>query len=78
MKKSLVILSLSFLFLLSNCDKNEAEFFVNEDAATFAEIGTIDIGDVGAAEISAYDPATKRLFVVNNGTVNKIDVIDFC
>lgn len=77
MKKSLVILSLSFLFLLSNCDKNEAEFFVNEDASTFAEIGTIDIGDVGAAEISAYDPATKRLFVVNNGTVNKIDVIDF-
>ncbi|MEA5458125.1 choice-of-anchor I family protein [Arcicella sp. LKC2W] len=77
MKKSLVILSLSFLFLLSNCDKNEAEFFVNEDAATFAEIGTIDIGDVGAAEISAYDPATNKLFVVNNGTVNKIDVIDF-
>src|SRR5690606_2107339 len=30
----------------------------------------------GAAEISAYDPATKRLFVVNNGGVNKIDVID--
>ncbi|RZA01784.1 MAG: alkaline phosphatase, partial [Sphingobacteriaceae bacterium] len=38
----------------------EPEFFVNEDPATFAEIGSIDIGDVGAAEISAYDPATKR------------------
>jgi DNA-binding beta-propeller fold protein YncE len=77
MKKTLFLLSLSFVFFLSNCDKNEAEFFVNEDASTFAEIGTIDIGDIGAAEISAYDPATKRLFVVNNGTVNKIDVIDF-
>jgi len=57
--------------------KPEPEFFVNEDPATFAEIGSIDIGDVGAAEISAFDPITKRLFVVNNGTVNKVDVIDF-
>lgn len=68
---------------LFGCKKNntepipEPDFFVNEDPATFAEVGSIDIGDVGAAEISAYDPATKRLFVVNNGTVNKIDVIDF-
>ena len=81
MKKIFLCLSLSFLslFLLSSCDKSttEPEFFVNEDAASFAEIGMIDIGDVGAAEISTYDPQTKRLFVVNNGTVNKIDVIDF-
>ncbi len=71
---------LSFAILvLSGCNKSttEPEFFVNEDAATFAEIGSLDIGDVGAAEISTYDPLTKRLFVVNNGTVNKIDVIDF-
>ena len=75
------------LFILAiglfSCKKNsnepapEPEFFVNEDPATFAEVGSIDIGDVGAAEISAFDPLTKRLFVVNNGTVNKIDVIDF-
>jgi hypothetical protein len=58
-------------------DPVEPEFFVNEDPATFKEIGSIDIGDVGAAEITAFDPATNRLFVVNNGTVNKIDVIDF-
>lgn len=81
MKKSFLNLSFIFLatLLLSSCDKSvtEPEFFVNEDAATFAEVGTIDIGDVGAAEISTYDPQTKRLFVVNNGTVNKIDVIDF-
>jgi hypothetical protein len=48
-----------------------------EDPGTFTEIGSIDIGDAGAAEITAYDPATKKLFVVNNGTVNKIDVLDF-
>ncbi|MBD1362862.1 choice-of-anchor I family protein [Mucilaginibacter sp. ZT4R22] len=67
------------IFLVS-CKKDSApepEFFVNEDPATFEEIGSIDIGDVGAAEITAFDPATNRLFVVNNGTVNKIDVIDF-
>ena len=67
------------ILLLSSCKDSttEPEFFVNEDPATFSEIGMIDIGDAGAAEISTYDPQTKRLFVVNNGTVNKIDVIDF-
>jgi hypothetical protein len=46
-----------------------------EDASSFTEIASIDIGEAGAAEITAYDPGTKRLFVVNNGGVNKIDVI---
>lgn len=77
MKRIFLLLSISFLLILGSCEKDENEFFVNEDPATFAEIGMIDIGDVGAAEISAYDPETKRLFVVNNSTVNKIDVIDF-
>ncbi len=77
------ILMLILAIGLFGCKKNKTEptpepdFFINEDPATFAEVGSIDIGDVGAAEISAYDPTTKRLFVVNNGTVNKIDVIDF-
>ncbi|MBE9583426.1 choice-of-anchor I family protein [Mucilaginibacter sp. JRF] len=65
----------------SGTEKPEEEFFVNEDPATFTEIGSIDIGDVGAAEISAFDPSTNRLFVVNNdetkGDVNRIDVLDF-
>ncbi|PJJ83812.1 choice-of-anchor I family protein [Mucilaginibacter auburnensis] len=81
MKRTLLMLVVAVG--LFSCKKNsveptpEPEFFVNEDPSTFAEIGTIDIGEVGAAEISAYDPLTKRLFVVNNGTVNKVDVIDF-
>lgn len=48
----------------------------NEDPSTFQEIASIDIGEAGAAEITAFDPSTNRLFVVNNGGVNKIDVID--
>jgi len=60
-----------------NSAQDEPEFFVNEDPATFSEIGSLDIGDAGAAEITAFDPVTSRLFVVNNSTVNKIDVIDF-
>ena len=56
---------------------------MNEDAATFSEIGTLDIGETGAAEISAFDPLTNKLFVVKNeneGTPaqdNSIAVVDF-
>lgn len=77
------LLLLLFLLTFAGCKKDkqdsttEEEFFVNEDAATFSQISSLDIGDTGAAEISAFDPATNRLFVVNNGAVNKIDVIDF-
>lgn len=65
--------------VISACKKNEVkedEPIVNEDPSTFKEIGVIDIGEVGAAEISAFDPSTNRLFVVNNAEVNKIDIID--
>ncbi len=81
MKKTLLMLVVAIG--LFGCKKNSTEptpepvFFVNEDPTTFAEVGMIDIGESGAAEISAYDPLTKRLFVVNNGPVNKIDVVDF-
>ncbi|TWR30281.1 alkaline phosphatase [Mucilaginibacter pallidiroseus] len=82
MKRFLLALFVSLS--LYSCKKDnmtqptEPEFFVNEDPATFAETGSLDIGDAGAAEISAFDPATNRLFVVNNSaSLNKIDVIDF-
>ena len=75
MKLSNLLLALTVLFV--SCKKTDTpEFFVNEDPATFKEIGSIGIGGVGAAEISAYDPITQRLFVVNNSSTNKIDVID--
>ncbi|HWV70860.1 MAG TPA: hypothetical protein VN040_04060 [Pseudosphingobacterium sp.] len=66
------------IIALSACKKSDTkeEPIINEDPSTFTEIGQIDIGDVGAAEISAFDPSTNRLFVVNNSEINKIDVID--
>lgn len=74
------MLPLAMLTILAACSKDDDHNpggNVNEDPASFAEIGTIDIGEEpGAAEISAYDPATQRLFVVNNSATNKIDVID--
>ena len=75
----IALICISFL----SCSKFGIDYFKKsskdskEDPSNFSEIASIDIGDVGAAEISAYDRKTKRLFVVNNGVVNKIDVIDF-
>ena len=79
-KNLLTLLVVSSLFAC-NRDKDEP-FFVNEDPSTFALVSTIDIGvkpvKPGAAEISAYDPITKRLFTVSNiEGDNKIVVIDF-
>jgi DNA-binding beta-propeller fold protein YncE len=72
------LLPLCLLVALTACDKDDQPFFVNEDPAGFAEISSLDIGGTGAAEITAYDPITQRLFVVNNdASGNKIDVIDF-
>lgn len=78
MKQILTLSLLAALFALNSCrkDDDEPEFFVNEDASTFKEIGSLNIGGLGAAEISAYDPETKRLFVVNNSSTNRIDVVD--
>ncbi|MEJ7610877.1 MAG: hypothetical protein WKF88_06835 [Ferruginibacter sp.] len=48
-----------------------------EDIAGFAEVGSITLSGVGAAEITAYDPSTKRLFVVTNaGGSSRIDIVD--
>ena len=54
---------------------DNAEAVSAENASAFVEIGSIDLGDAGAAEISAYDPNTKKLFVVHNAAINKIDEI---
>ncbi|SMC87103.1 choice-of-anchor I family protein [Pedobacter nyackensis] len=86
MKKLLLItLLLPIGFLACKKDKTpiDSEFFINEDPATFSEIGSLDIGETGAAEISAFDPITKRLFVVRNenegspSQLNQIEIIDF-
>ena len=79
--KNLLLAFICFSFF--SCSKFDVDYFKNhgkdlkEDPSSFREIGSIDIGNAGAAEISAYDPKTKRLFVVNNSATNKIDVISF-
>ncbi|MDZ4071249.1 MAG: choice-of-anchor I family protein [Sediminibacterium sp.] len=67
------------LFAFFACKKentNPVERIVNEDPSSYVEIASLNLGGVGAAEITTYDPTTKRLFAVNNGTSNKIDVIN--
>ncbi len=66
--------------LLINCKKDDTtetkQSIVIENPASFKEVASLTIGGAGAAEISAYDSDTKKLFVVNNSATNKIDVID--
>ncbi len=76
-----ILLAISVLaFSIIACQKTEPEpleFTVNEDLASYQEIASLNLGGVGSAEITTYDATTKRLFAVNNGKENKIDVIDF-
>ena len=85
--KRTILFSLLVVALIS-CKKDsptviEPEFFVNEDASSFAETASFDVGETGAAEITAFDPITKKLFVVRNeneglpNQLNQIEVIDF-
>ena len=79
-KSLLFLISLTAVFL--GCKENNGEPFVEqeqlvpENPATFKEVSTITLGTTGAAEISTYDPSTKKLFVVNNAVGSKVDVID--
>ncbi len=74
--KKIAISVLAVLGLLS-CQKDEVGNFQNDPQVfEFKEIGNITLGGLGAAEISAFDPLSKKLFVVNNSDVNRIDVLD--
>ncbi len=75
MKKLFKFLCVSIIFVLAACQDDEIK--KSESPETFALVDDIDLGEAGAAEISAYDPSTKQLFVVNNAVASKIDVVDF-
>lgn len=48
-----------------------------QESVTFKAVSTIPVGGTGAAEISAYDEQTRKLFIVNNTSGNnRIDVYD--
>lgn len=76
MKPSICYLALGAALALTACSDDETKPSIVEDPSTFAEIGQIDLGDEAASEISAYDPQTKQLFVVNNSAGSTIDVVD--
>lgn len=68
---------LLLLAVLAACDRTDHPF-PHEQASGFTEISSTDLGEVGAAEISAFDPATQKLFTVtNSGSSTQIDVLDF-
>jgi hypothetical protein len=76
----IVLVIVSCLVLVA-CKKQETvqeplEYKVNEDLTSYQEVSSISLGGLGAAEITAYDAITRQLFAVNNGSVNKIDIID--
>lgn len=85
MRNSIIVLG--SIILLASCAKeglkNDASatsklHAARQESTTFSEIASLPIGGgEGAAEISAYDPATKKLFVVNNSEGNnRIEVVD--
>jgi DNA-binding beta-propeller fold protein YncE len=86
MRKSLLLIS--SIVLLNACTKLSTEqedskqkatgFAARQESTTFSEISSLAIGGgLGAAEISTYDPETKKLFVVNNSAGNnRIEVVD--
>lgn len=76
MLKNYHLIFILLLILISCKDDVNAPEPIIEDPSSFAEVGQIDIGGTAAAEISAFDPSTNRLFVVNNDGTSRIDVID--
>lgn len=83
-------LKLTFLFLLAfivSCSDDIQELDDTQTISArgnssnfndnFSEINSINIGGEGAAEITAFDPGTNRLFVINvSDGFNQIEVLD--
>ncbi|MFC3560766.1 choice-of-anchor I family protein [Pedobacter jamesrossensis] len=79
--KKLFVALLMAAMAITACKKTsepveEIEPIVAEDIASFKETASIDLGGETAAEISAYDPSTKKLFVVSNDGGAKVEVLD--
>ncbi len=62
--------------LINGCVDHHDPGLAPENPATFKEIAVADLGGEASAEIAAYDPISKRLFVVNNESTPKVDVLE--
>lgn len=69
-----IALFVSAIFGCQNDDDNTQILPINT-AVNFQYKTTINVGDEGAAEISAFDPVTKTLFTLNVAS-NQISVFD--
>jgi DNA-binding beta-propeller fold protein YncE len=80
--KNLFLALLMSSLTITSCKKSsdpvneQPDPIVAEDIASFKEVASIDLGGETSAEISAYDPATKKLFVVSNDGGAKVEVLD--
>ncbi len=73
---TLVVISLGLNSCKKDVPNQEIEIIVSEDPATFKETAMIDLGGEFASEISAYDPSSKKLFVVSNDGGTKVDIVN--
>lgn len=65
------------LLIVSNEDSGNVTVYQSDANGVFSFASRLLLeGGAAAAEISAYDPSTKRLFVLNNGTLLKNSRID--
>ncbi len=68
------------LLVVSNEDSGNVTVYQGDANGVFSLASRLVLeGGAAAAEISAYDPITKRLFVLNNGTLlknSRIEVLD--
>lgn len=68
------------LLVVSNEDSGNVTVYQSDANGVFSLASRLVLeGGAAAAEISAYDPLTKRLFVLNNGTLlknSRIEVLD--
>ncbi|MEJ0104898.1 MAG: hypothetical protein WDO19_21105 [Bacteroidota bacterium] len=83
MKPNVLVSLLLVVVIFSSCVKEWDYYWDHgngpapgENASTFAEISSTAIGGEGAAEITAYDPGTQRLFIVTNTGTTQIDILD--
>jgi YVTN family beta-propeller protein len=82
LKSKLFIAAAFAILTLHACRKNSMvpldngqEAIVPEKINSFSETAMIDLGGATASEISAYDPLTKKLFVVSNDGGTKVEVV---
>ncbi len=79
MKRRLVVVAIACAVLTQGCITDHGTngpLPLTENPATFKEVASADLGGTASAEIAAYDPLSKRLFVVNNETTSKVDVLN--